>query len=549
MEMKETNVLCSSQIFTGFFKENRLFTIAFVTLILTTYPLQSYVLTKSQANLITSFTLKKDVHRNVVVFISIYLILNILKAILGVVGSKLRPLFLMYSRNRFTEAIANGCERGCLHTKSSESMTNIMNMPWDLYDTINRVFTHIIPDSVLSMTTMYFLFTNNRQIGIASFCTFVIVIYVSWKEANEFDFSKIHQANIELHDTYDDRLHSLFDIFAHNNFEFEKNKIDSDEMKQYNSHVKAIMLKTRTIGIVKGICICFIAYSLFVLSKTYNDDINKTTSIIVSVLYMTVNLTVLSDNILTSSQFKVDIELIDEFMSRFSIPEKNHGNLITGIDTGIIKFKDVSFQYLPNAEKQIQIDTTMQPGTINCIIGRSGIGKTTIVHMLLGFNSTYKGQITIDGHDIQHLSLKYLRKNVSICGQYAFIRSGTLLENLTYSTKYQSSSDMEKERNVKKYLFSELRLSRYFNDFRQDLHTEISPKEISGGQKQLINFCRTILRDTKIMIFDEPTSAMNTELSDVCLNILQKLSLTKCIVLITHNARYHSNRYNCIHVH
>lgn len=534
----------SKDIITGFFHQNMSFTILFIGLILTTYPLQSYALTKSQANLISSFSTKKNTGRMIVIFIILYIVLNILKATLGIVGSKLRPLFLMYSRSRFLDVIANGCQRGCLHTKSSESITNMMNMPWDLYDVVNRIFTHIIPDSVLSLSTLFVLYTSNKNIGIAATVTFLLVVYISWKESQNFDFAKSHKASIDLHDSYDERLHAMFDIFAHNNFEFEKEKISSDELIQFETHMNEILLKTKTIGLVKLLCVLFIVYSFYTLFSSKNKNVETTTSIIVSVLYMTMNLTVLSDNILTTNQFKVDIDLVDEFLSRF---HENHtdGTSVHGIIDGTITFQNVHFQY--NTNTNVALNTQMKKGSINCIIGESGAGKTTLVHMILGFNHTYTGTIDIDGIDIQALSLSYLRNNVSICGQHAFIKNDTLINNLVYSTKYQTMDSVQKLEIIKTTL-KLFKLYEYFQQFFTSFDVPVSSKTLSGGQKQLIHFTRTVLRDTPIMIFDEPTAAMNSTLADLCFDAIEHLSKTKTIIVITHNSQYQSRMHNCIYV-
>jgi len=362
-----------------------------------------------------------------------------------------------------------------------------------------------------------------------------------------FDFTENELKELELFQTYNDKFHTLFDIFSHNNFDFEKLKMKKLEDEYFFSNKKEIVLKTKTIGTTKLVAFLFFALSFGMFSNVYTQytDTERAT-LIASVLQFSIHLTTLSDNFLTSHHIYHDISLIDNFFAQFRSSNFEPEASAINIHKGHVYFQNVSFFY---GNKQILRNFSCEffKGVINCIVGKSGLGKSTIVHMISGFHDTYSGVIAIDGFSIRKLNLHSIRENISICGQNSFVQSSTIRENLIYGHPIQYAKDTVQTQKINQIL-RKYDLLDYFDIFQNKLETRISPISISGGQKQMINFCRVLIRNTKIMIFDEPTSALNYTLSLKCVSILEKVALSKTVILITHNPLFHKKTYNIIDI-
>lgn len=537
----------SLRIALGFFQKHTHFSAMFISLTLLIFPLQSLLLTKQQAYLITSFNKKKGVNPAIVRFLVTYASLNILKALLGVLSSQMRPLFVKYCRNELINLIENGCERGCSKIKPAEMLQKLLNIPWELYDVVHRFTTSFIPDMIILSTTAVSIATINHKIGAVSIASIILTATLSYFHMRNFDFKDHELKEMELFETYDEKIHSLFDIFAQNNFDFEKFKMKRSEDAFFKTNQKEIVLKTKTIGSTKLIAFIFFTISFFILSKSFTQYTDTdTTTLIASILQFSFNLTTLADNMLSCYHMYYDVILINKFLEQFMENNTTHVQKHNGIHNGTIIFDNVSFQY----ESKLILSNFschLNKGQINCIVGKSGIGKSTIVHMITGFNNSYCGTIKIDNNDIKALSLKHVRENISICGQNSFIQNSTIRENLIYGHRSQSADELTQTKVITEILQKHDLLS-YFDGFESKLETRISPTSISGGQKQIINICRVLIRNTTIMIFDEPTSALNHQLSLKCIDVLEKLSLSKTIILITHIPQFHKQSYNIVHM-
>ena len=547
--MNNSNIKTTSfGIALGFFTKHTHFSAMFISLTLLIFPLQSLLMTKQQAYLITSFTKKKtNVNPAIVRFLVTYAALNILKAILGVLSSQMRPLFVKYCRNELINLIENGCERGCHQIKPAEILQKMMNIPWELYDVVHQITTSFMPDIIILITTSISITSINHKIGGVSLVSVILTIIISYFHMRKFNFKDHELKEMELFETYDEKIHSLFDIFAQNNFDFEKMKMKKSEDAFFNTNQKEIVLKTKTIGSTKFIAFMFFVVSFSIFSKHYTKYTDTDiTTLIASILQFSFNLTTLADNILSSYHVYYEVVLINKFLEQFTqnAPSKNAKSY--GIKNSTITFDNVSFKYGSRTILS-NFSCTLNKGQINCIVGKSGIGKSTIVYMISGFNNSYLGRIQIDDHDIRNLSLKYIRENISICGQSSFIQNSTIRENLIYGHESQNEGKATQTKIITDILKRHNLLS-YFDSFENRLETDISNASISGGQKQIINFCRVLIRNTNIMIFDEPTSALNHQLSLKCIDVLEQLSLSKTIILITHIPQFHKESYNIIHI-
>lgn len=178
-----------------------------------------------------------------------------------------------------------------------------------------------------------------------------------------------------------------------------------------------------------------------------------------------------------------------------------------------IKFNDVSFFYKDSDTVLEDVNLTIKKGQKVGICGSSGGGKTTMLKLLLRFYDVVRGSISIDGINIQHLTLNSLRKKIGVVSQDPYIFNGTIYENIAYAdTNRSASAVMEAAKKAAIYDFIE--------GLPEGFNTKVGPKgmKLSGGQKQRIALARIFLYNPDIILLDEATSALDNE----CENIVQE---------------------------
>jgi ATP-binding cassette subfamily B protein len=217
-----------------------------------------------------------------------------------------------------------------------------------------------------------------------------------------------------------------------------------------------------------------------------------------------------------------------------SILLKAQEDLTTGNDNkhlkGEIKFKDLSFSYDNSTSVLKNINLSCKSGESIALLGETGSGKTSLVNLIPGFYSKDEGSLLIDGIPIEGYSRHFLRENIGIVEQEPFLFSTTIKENITYGVK-RAVSDEDIYSAAKSAAIHESILS-----FPEGYETIVGEKGVtlSGGQKQRIAIARTILKDPKILILDDSTSAVDAETEDEIRGALNKLMAGRTTFIIAH---------------
>lgn len=203
------------------------------------------------------------------------------------------------------------------------------------------------------------------------------------------------------------------------------------------------------------------------------------------------------------------------------------------IEQGQIQFNDVSFAY--NQNKVIdQFNLTIQSGEKIGIVGRSGAGKSTLIQLLLNFYTLNKGQISIDGQDIQDITQDSLRKNIALVTQDTSLLHRSVSENIKYGRPEATDEEMfEAVRKAKAEEFIP-QLTDLRGQTGYDAYVGERGVKLSGGQRQRIAIARVFLKDAPILVLDEATSALDSEVEAAIQSSLDDLMQGKTVIAIAH---------------
>lgn len=197
--------------------------------------------------------------------------------------------------------------------------------------------------------------------------------------------------------------------------------------------------------------------------------------------------------------------------------------------TGNISFENVTFAYEDDKNVLENLSFDVKAGESIALVGPTGAGKSTIVSLISRFYNLNKGRITIDGEDISEVTLHSLRAQMGIMLQDSFIFSGTILDNIRYGRLDATEDEIIAASKI-------VCADDFISEMQGGYMTEVNERgsKLSGGQKQLIAFARTLLSDPKILVLDEATSSIDARTERLLQQGLQQLLKGRTSFIIAH---------------
>ena len=244
--------------------------------------------------------------------------------------------------------------------------------------------------------------------------------------------------------------------------------------------------------------------------------INYTTDIIYRIADFTMGIS----NYIRAQGAAINIQEI----LKLEVEEDNYNDITEDDFRGNIKFEDVYFSYKDDFYVLRDLNLEIKENQTVAFVGHTGSGKSTIMNLIVKFYSATKGNVLINGRNINDYSKEYLREKTAIVLQDSFLFEGTLLENIT------TSNDEKIARAA---------LSRVGGDFilenrSLDSKVEVGGNNFSTGEKQLICLARALAKDPKILILDESTANIDSETEQNVSRAIEELKQGRTTLIIAH---------------
>jgi ATP-binding cassette subfamily B protein len=196
---------------------------------------------------------------------------------------------------------------------------------------------------------------------------------------------------------------------------------------------------------------------------------------------------------------------------------------------GWVRLENVNFAYEDRRHTLVDVSVEAKPGQVIGIVGPTGAGKTTLVTLLPRFYEPQSGRILLDGHDIRDLTLASLRDQFSIVLQEPLLFSGTIREKIRYGRLEATDDEIVEAAQAANAHDFIIRLPHKYETVLGERGAKLS-----GGERQRISVARAFLRNSPILILDEPTSSIDTKTEAVILDALERLMLGRTTFMIAH---------------
>ena len=337
----------------------------------------------------------------------------------------------------------------------------------------------------------------------------------------------------ELNSRVEDSLLGIRVVKSFANEGYEQEKFDE-------GNKKFLKIKARVYKIMGGFSSCtrffdglmyivvVVAGALFLINKQITAA-----DYVAYLMFVTTLTTSIRRVVEFAEQFQRGMTGIERFAEILDIaPDIKDSSDAETLETvkGDVSFKNVGFRY-EEGDRDVLSNLTLdiKAGESIALVGPSGGGKTTLCSLIPRFYEVTGGEITVDGKNIQDVTLSSLRSNIGVVQQDVYLFSGSVRDNIAYGKK--GATDEEIRRAAKLAGADE-----FISELPDGYDTYVGERgvKLSGGQKQRISIARVFLKDPPILILDEATSALDNESERIVQQSLERLAKGRTTFTIAH---------------
>ncbi|OCA86894.1 ABC transporter ATP-binding protein [Bacillus sp. FJAT-27986] len=420
-------------------------------------------------------------------------------------------------------------------TPAGAIVSRITNDTEAIKDMFVTVIAAFISSGFFVIGTIIAMFILNVRLAV--FCLFILpILYLLMRFYRKFSsvfYQELRERLSQLNANLNESLQGMSIIQV-----FRQQKRLKDEFEEINQkHYEAGMRNIKIDGLLLRPAIDLVYIFAIVLVLSY-FGINSMNSVVeIGVLYAFVNYI---------DRF---FEPVNQVMQRLSLYQQaivagsrvfavlDEKELAPGaesiqtykIERGVVEFKNVSFSYDGKRDVLKNISFKVNEGETVALVGHTGSGKSSIINLIMRFYEFNRGDILIDGKSIKSYSNEELRGKMGLVLQDAFLFYGSVRDNISLHDQTITDNEIEEAANfVQAQSFIEKLPDKY-----NHLVVERGAT-FSSGQRQLIGFARTIVRDPKILILDEATANIDTETEEAIQKSLAKMRKGRTTIAIAH---------------
>ena len=391
---------------------------------------------------------------------------------------------------------------GSLVTRVTNDITQVQTY-------ISTFVRGMIRTSMLMFGSIFFMFRLNPRFGLVVLCAFPVIVgcmALCLLKANPL-FARLQAQLDQINAILQEDISGIRIIKACVREAYEKLRFGKANGELIKTQLKVLTIFAFMNPAVNALMYVVVALILLLGHAEVGAGLSSPGSIMAAITYTTqllngiLQLSMLFQNI---SRGAASWKRVKEILH--SAPELKDGSFDGSTDVrGRIEFRNVSFAYPGSAQTVLHdVNLTIEPGETLAILGATGCGKSTLVHLIPRFYDVTEGAVLVDGVDVRDYRQRDLRRKVAIALQKSELFSQTIAENIAWGNADADTSAIQAAARV-------AQADDFIQSTPDGYDTMVAERgmSLSGGQKQRISIARAILKGAEILIFDDSTSALD----------------------------------------
>tara|TARA_Y100000389_G_scaffold205141_1_gene264001 strand:+ start:24665 stop:26350 length:1686 start_codon:yes stop_codon:yes gene_type:complete len=524
-----------------FYKENKTVVIFYIIIIALIIPVEIYLFPTQISSLLNHFTNKNKKILNkfenfLPIILSLLLVMS-LTLLKRFMENSMIPKFTIFTRKWIFEYIIRKNQNKHELLSIGKIMSILAELPSSARHAVIVFLRSLFPYLIGFIFLTVYFFNFDKKIGILQLVTLVLWILISLFRGKKCikAFETAQDDVINLYENIQDKFSNLMSIYSSQTEKQEINKHNDDENineEKYSSSLKCVFYTELYSNIL--IFISFVAFNYIILDlyRKKKLSLKSISSLyIVEIYYWIIILRRVESNIGEFIHSIGNVKSIEKFISTYNSKEDpiNHVSFSDAYET--VKFNNVSYKY-ENSNKFVlkNINFKIYKNEAIWLKGHSGSGKSTIFKMVLGYLKPTNGNISILGKDISNTNVSVLRNVITYVEQDTNLFDSNVYENIVYG-------NIKVPRNKIYNIIKHLNI-KVFDNLPKGLDSPVGilGSNLSGGQKQIILLLRAYFRkNTKILLLDEPISAVDVESVPEILKLISHMKKNKTLIVVSHN--------------
>lgn len=469
-----------------------------------------------------------------IIYIILFLGMSLISILSVAIKAYLTTKYVFNIRQKLLDKILNLKAAYLNNTDTGDLITSINKDADSFLDIIHSNIFYLAGNVIRFAAAIGFIFLINVRIGIALLFIIPVSIYVS-KHFGEKS-KKVFGDNRQKYGVYISWLFEIIDgireikllageIPVKKKFtgfwrELIENKIRINKITLLSERINAITA-------LAGDLLIFIMSGMLIARG--NITLGGFVAIIEYYRRGKFFFGVLSNYRIIMQNNIVSINRVIRILTEEEEQRKDTADRDISIKAGEIKLENVSFGYDNPKLVLSNVNLYINPGERIALVGASGSGKSTIANLLLGFYYSYKGSIYIDGQEIRDFSFDSIRKNIGLVRQEPLLFKDTIRNNLLIGAPRASDDDIWK-------VLETVKAFDFVNNLPGKLDTVIGENgmNLSGGQIQRLAIARVLLKNPRILIFDEATSSLDYESENAIRGSMNNICKGRTSIIIAH---------------
>ena len=413
--------------------------------------------------------------------------------------------------------------------------SRVGNDPAQIKDFFETAISYIIVPSLTILAILYKIVVLEPRLLIPLILPMPILAignYIYAKIMRDASF-KVRQYVSEINSTFNETIGTIDVIRSFNGKDKKKKEFDNLNESAFKEDRRLSMLAAY-LGFNFSETIKNLTLSLviiyFGIGTLRGEDFANVGMIYIFINYTTQFFDNINNTMMSIGTFQRSMAAAEHAFNMFNVDLPLEDLTDNGIDLkGDVEFKDVDFSYVEGEQVLHNLSVKVGEGQSVGIVGRTGAGKSSLMNLLFRFYDPDRGEITIGGNDICKMSLRDLRKNMSIVIQDPFLFMGTIETNVSLNTP-GIDANMVEDALIK------VGASDFVSKLENGIRTTVTEKGMtySLGERQLISFARALVHNPKILVLDEATASIDSETESLIQNAIKTIQEGRTTFIIAH---------------